>query len=189
MAKQGNNAKNVTAGKPKVTGALFWAPTGSNAPTDATTELDEAFKCLGYAAKDGLVNGIEKENEKIKAWGGDTVLSVGTSRDENFEYTLLEALNVEVLKHVYGPDNVDGTLESGLTIKHNGMELPRGIFVAEVVQTGGYIRRIVVKEAQVDKVDKVEYKDEEPVGYKTTLMAYPDEDGNTAVEYIAKPAN
>ena len=42
------DAKNVTAAKPKVGGAVWRAPLGTALPTDAKTELDAAFKSLGY---------------------------------------------------------------------------------------------------------------------------------------------
>lgn len=41
-----SDAKNVSAGKPKVGGAIFRAPTGTELPTDATTQLNDAFKGL-----------------------------------------------------------------------------------------------------------------------------------------------
>ena len=43
-----NNTANVAAGKPKVNGAIFVAPVGSTLPTDASTELKEAYKNLGF---------------------------------------------------------------------------------------------------------------------------------------------
>ena len=50
------NSANVTAGKPKITGAVYRAPLGTTLPTDATTDLAEAFKNMGYGSEDGLVN-------------------------------------------------------------------------------------------------------------------------------------
>lgn len=38
------NAKNVTAAKPKVGGAVHRAPLGTPLPTDAKAELDKAFE-------------------------------------------------------------------------------------------------------------------------------------------------
>ena len=49
-----NNSANVTAGTPKVGGAFFHAPLGTDLPTDARTPLDAAFKNLGYISEDGL---------------------------------------------------------------------------------------------------------------------------------------
>ncbi len=49
----GNDAKNVSVGKPLATGAIFVAPIGTTAPTDAKTALNEAFKCVGYVSEDG----------------------------------------------------------------------------------------------------------------------------------------
>ena len=61
--------------KPKTTGAIWVAPVGSTLPTDATTALDAAFKCLGYASEDGVTNANSPDTDTVKAWGGDTVLT------------------------------------------------------------------------------------------------------------------
>ena len=65
----------VTAGKPKVGGALFRAPAGTALPTDAVTALAEAYKCLGYVSEDGVTNSTSIDSDEVKAWGGDIVLT------------------------------------------------------------------------------------------------------------------
>ena len=69
-----NNSANVTAGIPKVGGAFFHAPLGTDLPTDAKTALDAAFKNLGYISEDGLTESTSIDTNTVKAWGGDVVI-------------------------------------------------------------------------------------------------------------------
>jgi len=181
-----SNAKNVTTAKPKVGGAVYTAPIGTTLPTDATSELDSEFKGLGYISEDGMTNENTPESENIKAWGGDTVANVQTSKEDRFTYTLIEALNVNVLKQVFGEDNVTGDLETGITIKSNNKELQEHVVVIDMVLRGNVLKRIVIPAGKVAEIGEIEYTDDNAVGYETTLECIPDEEGNTHYEYIQK---
>ena len=178
------SASNVTAAKPKVSGAITSAPLGTSLPTDSKSELNPAFKSLGYISEDGITNENSPESEEVKAWGGQIVLSSQTEKKDTFKYKLIEGLNIEVLKEVYGPDNVSGTLETGITVKANGKELPEHSLVIDTLLKNGYVKRVVIPRGKVSEIGEISYKDGEPIGYELTITALPDNSENTHYEYI-----
>lgn len=184
----GNTASNVSAGKPAVAGAIWVAPVGTELPTDVSTELDGAFACLGYCSEEGLTNSTNMETEKIKAWGGDTVLVINKSKDDTFKYTLIESLNVAVLEFVYGADNVSGDLDTGIAISVKNEDLDEVSVVIEQIMRNNTLKRIVIPACKVSEVGDIVYSDSEPVGYETTVDCTPDSDGCTHYEYIKKVA-
>lgn len=181
-----SDVKNVTAGKPKVGGAMYRAPLGTVLPTDAVTQLDQAFKALGYISTDGLTNSNTAEHTAVKAWGGDTVLNDQTDKKDTFKFTLIEALNPEVLKAAYGNKNVEGNLDKGITIKANSEEQEACCWVAEMILREGALKRIVIPNGQVTTIGDIVYKEGAPVGYETTVSAMPNEKGDTHYEYIIR---
>lgn len=181
-----NNAKQVSVGKPMVGGAVFYAPAGTVAPTDAVTALGNDFVNMGYISDAGVTNSQERESEDIKAWGGDTVLSPQTSKTDTFGMTFIESLNVNVLKAVYGADNVTGSLETGIAIKANSKELDYAVWVIDMIMTDGALKRVVIPNGKITSTGEVTYADNSAVGFETTITGFPDDDTNTHYEYIAK---
>ena len=179
-----NVASNVSAGKPKTTGAIWVAPKGSTLPTDTATTLDAAFKCLGYCSDDGLTNSTDLESETIKAWGGDTVLTIQTSKEDRFGFTLIEVLNEDVLKFVYGSTNVSGTLSTGLTVTANNADVEEVAIVIDMIMRDNAAKRVVIPDCKISEFGDVVYSDSEAVGYETTVTCMPDSSGNTHYEYI-----
>lgn len=178
------DVNNVSYGKPLTDGAISTAPLGTTLPTDATTKLDTKFKSLGYVSEDGITNENSPESEKIKAWGGKTVLVSQTEKPDTYQFTLIEVLNLDVLKVVYGDENVSGTLKTGITIKANAKPMQARCFVIETLLNGDTIKRMVIPNGVISEVGEISYKDDEAIGYETTIECLPDKDGNTHYEYI-----
>lgn len=177
--------KKVSAGKPKVSGAVYRAPIGTALPTDAATNLAAAFVDMGYISEDGVTNSNSPETEKIKAWGGQVVLIVSTEKPDTFKLTFLESLNENVLKTVYGDGNVTVDATNGtINVKANAAALDEYVYVIDVAMRDGALKRIVIPDGALSELGDIVYKDDDAIGYEITLDCLPDAEGNNHYEYI-----
>ena len=180
----GNNAMNVSTGKPKITGAVFRAPLGTQLPTDATSQLDPAFVGLGYVSDGGLSNANEMDVSAIKAWGGAIVYRSLTELTDNFKLVLIESKNTDVLKAVYGDSNVTETADGDTHVEVKAEDPVEAVWVVDMTLRGGIAKRIVIADGAITARDEIVYNDSDPIGYGITLSAYPDANGKTHDEYL-----
>ena len=180
-----NNATNVTTGKPNIAGAVWTAPLGTTVPTDATTALGSSFVCLGYVSEDGLSNNNELSVNAIKAWGGNIVYRSLTEMNDEFGLALIETENVDVLKTVYGENNVTVDSQDGsISINVVGEDPEERVWVFELALRGDKAKRIVVPDGAITSRDEITYNDSDAVAYGITVSAYPDSNSSTHKEYI-----
>ena len=182
------NASNVSAGKPKISGAVYRAPLSTALPSDAIAELNEAFVSMGHIGDAGLTNSYTMSGGEVKAWGGDVVLTYTDSKKDVFKFKMIEALNPDVLKAVHGDGNVTGSLAQGIAVKAGGADQTEHSWVMEMLLKGGVPKRIVVPAAAVTELGDVVYADNGVIGYEVTLTATRDAAGFTHYEYIGGAA-
>lgn len=181
------DVNNVSAAKPNKSGAIYRAPLGTTLPTGANAKLDNAFKALGYVSEDGVSNENSPSSDKAKAWGGDTVLNFFDEKPDTWKFKLIEALNPEVLKTVYGDSHVTGdSLTTGLKVDATSEEYEYCIWVIDMILKGDIAKRVVIYNASITEVAEVAYKDNEAIGYEITISALPNTSGITHTEYIMK---
>lgn len=182
------STNNVTAAKPKVSGAIYVAPKGTTLPTDASTALDKAFLELGYVSEDGVENENKPSTDNIKDWSGSTIALLNKEKEDTWAFTLCEALNVNVLKTVFGSANVSGTLDTGITVKANNADQEHNVYVIDMILSDDYLKRIVVPNGVISSLEKISYQASKLITYGITVTAMQGDDGDNHKEYIAKKA-
>lgn len=163
-------ANTVTAAKPGLSGGIYIAPLGTALPTDATTNLAEAFVTLGHVSADGVTNTNTPSTATIKDWNGDSVLVMYNEKEDTFKFKLLDASNGDMLKYIYGASNVKvetGTIEIAAT---NG-ELPGKVMVIDMILKNNKLKRIVIPCASISAIGDIVYKSSDAVAYDLTVSA------------------
>lgn len=183
-----NTASYVTAGKPNTSGAIYSAAVGTTLPTDTSTALTD-FTCLGYCSEDGVSNEMSIESEEIKAWGGDTVLTIQTSKDDKFSFTLIQSQDVDVLSFVHGSGNVSGSLNAGITVEVNSDDVEEKSLVIDMILRDSTAKRIVIPDCKISEIGEIKYSDSEATGFEITVTCMPDSSGNTHYEYLLASAS
>lgn len=178
------NTQNVTAAKPKAAGAIYRAPLGAKLPTTYSDALDAAFKNLGYVSEDGVTNGNSPSGDKVRAWGGATVMNYMEDKPDTFKMKLIESFNSDVLKTIYNEKNVTVAENGDINVVATAEEMQQYSFVIDMILKGNRAKRIVIPIASITEMEEIVYKDNEPVGYGITLSAEPDTSGAYHREYI-----
>ena len=148
-----NNQANVSAGKGVKGGYIFSAPVGTALPTDIKSNLDPAFRCLGFISEDGYVEDIDEDSDDIVDMNGDVMDSTNGSRVESAQFTLAE-IKADALKRQYGEKNV--TDENGvICVKHNSDSHDTFSYVLELVLKNSRRWRKVVPAGKSSELDSL----------------------------------
>lgn len=177
-----NSTDNVSSTKGVRGGYCFVAPLGVTLPTDYSTALPSAFKCLGFISEDGYVETVDSDSEDITDMNGDLMDSPQTSRVESATLTLAE-IKAMTLKLMYGDENV--TDKAGvITVKHNGNSSGTWAVVLELLLKNNRKWRKVVPLFQCSELGDMTLAVGELAARELTAKYLTDESGNTCYDYI-----
>lgn len=177
-----NTTANVSAAKGVKGGYIFSAPVGIELPTDIETDLNEAFKVLGFISEDGYVESVEEDSNDIVDMNGDLMDSSNSGRVESAEVTLAE-IKAETLKRQYGAENVTDA-DGVITVKHNSNSHGSFSYVLELLLKDGRRWRKVVPVGQSSELGELTIASTELCQRPLTIKYLTDKQGNTCYDYI-----
>ena len=183
-------SKNVTFSKPFASadrsGYIWVAPAETTVPTSADSALDPAFVGLGYISEDGLVEPASfEEADGIIAAGGDTVAKGDPAFNKTWTGTAIEALNTDLLKVVYGTEQVTVDEATGdITIEEKAISPEHHVIIVDELLANGRPQRSIMADAQFLVTGDVPHVHTELVSYEFTINAYPTADMPAQKRYI-----
>jgi hypothetical protein len=171
------NSDNVNAA---LTGAVYYAPLGTVAPTDPATAWGTGWIDLGYCSEDGLVEGESRKWDEIKAWQNRAIVRrLLTENETTFKFTLIENTRYALeLRHA------GSTMTTTTGVHTMDVMVPEEAFYAwgfDIID-GDEHHRIVLPKGSVTEVEDVTYANGEAIGYGFTVAAYPAGSGLVAVK-------
>lgn len=183
----------VTTGTP-VDGGCAWTSFADDPtlPTSATTKMDAAagFESLGEVSENGFTLGRSVSSTDHKGWHGSVVLTSIDSETNTVKVEFVEINRPAVSKLRYGADAVtageDGSVSQIDVKSYKGKAVP---LVFDELESGGFLRRTVVKKAVVTDFDDVPHQRGSLLVYGMTFTVNEPSDGSAPITvYRAKPA-
>lgn len=179
---------NIMIGTPiDSRGAIATAPLDSTLPTDASSELDLGFETVGLIAPEGFEIEPVRTTVEIDVWGGDIEREITTQFKEVVRTTFMESAKAEVLKLVFGEDNVTVGAEGDISVKKNASQ-PAPRAWSFTMKDGDGRRRVVVGKGQLRLNGAVTYVHSDAIKYPVEITCMPDANGDTSNEYLADTA-
>lgn len=172
----------ATAAKPATGGAIYIAPAGTAVPTSTTGALT-SFVSLGAISEDGTVRKCDRESVDVIDWNGDTQTTLNVSMTESYTFAMLDTTDANVLKVVYGDDNVT-TTNGEVKVKANAKALEEHAFVIDMLLSDGKAERICIARGKVSEVGDISYVSDEAIKFEVTIKCLVDANGDQSVTYI-----
>lgn len=187
------DASLVTVGKP-TEGGCGYTSFAANAvpPTDATTAMSTLtdFVSLGELSENGFTESRDVQTTDHKGWHGKVLLTSIDGETNKFKAEFVEVNRPAVAKLRYGAGAVaEGSDKTVSKIEYKAFDGKAVPLVFDELESGGHLRRTVVKKAVVTSFDDVPHQRGSLMVYGMEFTANEPDDGTApVVVYRAKPA-
>jgi hypothetical protein len=186
---------NVYAAEPLATGTCFVAELGTTALTktdftSGTALSDTDWTDLGHIGEDGYTETKDVNLEDKRNFGGRVVKVLQTEVTWTYKFVFLESVNSDVLKAVYGENNVDVTPAAGengaiIEVRKTALKLPHQMWCIDTVDSDQGARyRAFLPDAQIVEIGDVVLVHSDTVMYEVTLRAFEDANGVSIYTWI-----
>lgn len=169
------------------TGAdVFYAPVGTAAPTDLSSDWAASWLALGLlSGDDGVAESRSQTTTMNYAWGQILYRRTLTQQQRTIVFTALEDND-----NVYKLINPGSTATSATGVRTRTELVPvAGTYFALGVELrdGAKVRRKIWAKCEVDTIDTITASESKPESYKVTAIVYPAVDGTLAQIYETDP--
>lgn len=180
-----SKVENVFAAMPRATGALLRGPKGATLPTSARTDITELTDLVdqGFIGEDGFTQSESRDTDKKKAFGGTVVKVLQTDYSLTIQFAFMESTNAEVLKSIYGPQNVTVRPDGEIVVKKNKIQSPHWSWVIDVID-GAALNRTCIADGQITEVDDIVKVHSDTIMYTVTMECFEDANGDNLTEYF-----
>lgn len=191
---------NIYAAEPTVSGSIFVAPKGTAAPAEpddpsgATATLSGDWTDLGDVGEDGFTEKTERRITKVRNFGGTVVKVLQTEFGKTYDLVFLESLSADVLKSIYGNNNVDITPADGshgtqIVVRKNKTKMQHLSWVVDTIDSSlgddedhPARFREYIPDGQIVDTKDVKLVHTDVIQYGVTLEAF-EADGNNVIQW------
>ena len=183
-AANANNTANVSAARGVKGGYFFIAPVGTELPSDYSTPLPPAYKCLGFISSDGYEESVDEDSDELTDINGDVMDETTSKRVESAAVTLAE-IKAQTLAAMYGDENVSDK-DGMITVRHNGNSHPTFVYALELLLKDNRKWRKVVPLGKSSELDSLKIAASELASRKLTIKYLSSDElgGDTCRDYI-----
>lgn len=167
-----------------VTGIVSVAPTGTTAPTDATTALNVAFTDVGEIGEDGVEESWDDSTTDIRNNAGAVVRSIISQTSGTVQFTMLET-NATTLELYYKGSTITGT--GPYTLPIAAPQADRRSWVLDTLD-GTIPERLYIPDGEVTSRGPITHAASGAKQYQVTVTCYPDASGNLAYKFSSDTA-